>query len=539
MLAFKYGRQLDESDFMSKTEARMPTGQPILPRTLASVLNADTMRFRDDMHDRLLQLQVKVREISGFAELQTCIRKWPGTACAVAAVVDESDASGAVRLVAVYREAYGDQQVLIGKTKVKSTGRAGPLCSFSQDNFRGAVVLDPVIVCSLKYENEALSDRLVEQQLPSLSAEYDRAAKRSPPSADAALAVQTCGALEGLAPTPDCKDAGLQAESASAVVLVTELMANNPGNSAVQAAACRALRGLIPPSRSVLPAMEARNCVELVAAAMRRHASTEEVQEAACVALASMSGALPELQSVIATNGGVEQVVTAMAQFPESFRLQFSACAALAGLAANHPMNQTAIAASRGLEAITMAMQEHEADPSLQQMACGALGNLAANHPNNQTAIASSPCDGIRRIRSAMARHETGLSLQLAAIGAVWCLTKDHPENQAAANALGVADLIARAVHRFGTRPEGRALKPLASGALQAFVPGFSTVLASASSVYTAGALGVPSSRSTAVPVAATGVTARGAQFRWPRPPSTARVQSTPNTARSQNAKAS
>jgi len=200
-------------------------------------------------------------------------------------------------------------------------------------------------------------------------------------------------------------------------------------------------------------------------------------------------------------------------------------------------MNQTAIAASRGLDAVTVAMQDHEADPSFQQLACGALGNLAANHPNNQAAIASSPCDGIRRIRSAMGRHESTLGVQLAAIGAVWCLTKDHPENQAAANALGVADLIARAVHRFGASPEGRALKPLASGALQAFVPGFSTALASASSAYTAGALGLASSRSTTAPVAATGVTARGAQFRWPRPPSTARDQSVPNTARSQSAK--
>lgn len=518
MLALKYDVQLDETDFMGKAQVRTGLHDHLEPSALSSeldalsiALNAEPLHVRDAFHERLYELKLQMRRVSTFDELQRCVRRYPGTACAIAAVSD----CGKGKLVAVYREAYGDQQLLVGKTRVKS-GRAGPFHSFGEDNFRGAFLVDPIVTRVMRSFDSDLP-------VPNICPEYEheqRSRKGSKlasagDSSAAKVAVKACGALEGLAPPPSA-DAGFQVEAASAVSLIVEFMMTYPDDSSVQAAACRALRGLILPSAKTLQPTKARDCVELVAAAMRRHQLSEEVQNSACIALASIAGALPDMQSVVATNGGVEQVIAAMAQFPEIAQLQYAACAAVASLAANHPMNQTAIAASRGLEAIAMAMQDHENDCALQQVACGALGNLAANHPNNQSAIAS--CDGFQRIKAAMLRHSCSVEVQQSAIGALWCLAKIHPENQAIATSLGVTDLIASAVHRFGSQAEGKALKPLAAGALQVLVPGFSSYLSAASSVYTARGLGVdlPSSRSVTS-------TARSSTFRWPRPPSTAR----------------
>merc|ERR1719215_348657 len=152
---------------------------------------------------------------------------------------------------------------------------------------------------------------------------------------------------------------------------------------------------------------------------------------------------------------------------------------------------------NRGLDAIAVAMQDHAEHVELQVMACGAFGNLAARHLNNQTAVAS--CQGLEFIMGAMAMHQNSVQVQQSAIAALWCLVSDNPENQAAASALRATDLISQAVHRFGGCPEGQELKPIAADALQVLVPGFSSALTAASSVYTAEALGVPRSSRAAV----------------------------------------
>merc|ERR1719440_2566693 len=90
-----------------------------------------------------------------------------------------------------------------------------------------------------------------------------------------------------------------------------------------------------------------------------------------------------------------------------------------------------------------------------------------------------------------MTYHQDSVQVQQSAIAAIWCLVNEHPENQAAARAIGVTELIACAVQRFGGRPEGQQLKPTAAGALQVLLPGFATALTAASSVYTAPALGL------------------------------------------------
>lgn len=528
----KYRQQIDEADFLAKAEARIGSDDCLDPVALATALNSEpALRIHDAGHDRLIQLQLKVHTVSSFAELQRCIQRWPGTSCAVVALADGGCASGTEQLVAAYREAYGDQQMLVGKTRVKATGRAGPLRAFGEEGFITAVVLEPVIVRMLKYEPEP--NLMLDLQLPCLSPEYDKGvqvqvrATAPPPAgsgtAAASLAARTCRAMEGLAPGPGMPvDGGMEGTAASAILLTCELMVQHPADAEVQAAGCNALRRLFHLAVRALPTSEARNCVELVAAAMRRHSLSEEVQDAACVALASMVQVRPELQSVVATNGGIEQVVMAMCQFPDSAKLQSWACAALAALAAKHPMNQSAIAASRGLDGITAAMQDHPDNAELQVMACGAFGNLAASHPNNQSAIAA--CGGLACIAGTMALHQEAVQVQQSGTAAIWCLVNEHPENQQAACALRATDLITLAIRRFGGRPEGQALKSTAAGALQCLIPGFSSALTAASSVYTAGAFGLPQQPPSRIGAGGGSVmgTARSnapATFRWARPP--------------------
>lgn len=498
MLCLKYSQQLDESDFLSKAEVRIGSDDCFDPAAIAAALNSEpAFRIHDAAHERLIQLQLKVRAVSSFAELKGCMERWPGTCCAVVELEDAQTLSGNNQVVAAFRQAYDDPSMLVGKTHLRATGRAGPLRVFGQEGFKSAVVLDPVIVRMLRYE--PAESQMLDLQLPSLNSEYHResspstAAMSSSAPTEAAVALRMCRAMEGLAPAfASDDDEALQASIISCILLNHQLMGQHPSDAAVQVAGCCALRRLVPPGARNLPASEARSCIELIAAAMRRHALSTSVQESACVALASIVGALPEMQSFVNTNGGIEQIVVAMGQFPESASLQMWAIGALAALCANHPMNQSAIAACRGLEAVTFAMQEHVADVELQVMACGALGNLVARHTNNQSAVAS--CRGLECILGTMAVHQGVVSVQESAIAALWCLVSDHLENQAAACSLRAVELISNAIHRFGGLPEGSALKPLASGALQVLLPGFSSALASASSQYTARALGAPPS---------------------------------------------
>lgn len=520
MLSMKYGQQLDESDFLSKAEARIGSDDCFDPAVLAAALNSEpALRIHDAAHERLIQLELQVHAVSSFDELRSCIQRWPGTACAVVALSDGGTASGNEQVVAAYREAYGDQNTLVGKTRVKSTGRAGPLRAFGEEGFVAAVVLDPIIARMLRYECEP--NLMVDLQLPPLSAEYGREIQSSPPTPTggaASLAERTCRVLEGLGPaTGSAVDRAMEASAASGISLSCELMREHSAHVAVQAAGCSALRRLIHLAARSLPASEGRDCIELIAAAMRRHVLSQQLQETACIALASIVQVFPELQAVVATNGGIEQVVAAMGRYPDAPILQTWACGALAALAAKHPMNQSAVAASRGLEAIARSMQEHPDNAELQVMACGAFGNLAACHTNNQTAIASG--GGLDRITDAMRLHVNSVNVQQSAIAAIWCLVNDHPENQALACSLEATGLISLAVQRFGGLPEGQHLKPTAAGALQVLVPGFSSALTAATSIYTARAFALPSERgATGAPVVAS---SRG----MPRPPNSSNGQ--------------
>merc|ERR1719203_1793087 len=83
MLAFKYGLQLDESDFVSKARARCDTADRSSPSRLAAALNSEpALRLKDVANDRVVQLQLQVSSITSFAELRSHIRRWPGTASA-------------------------------------------------------------------------------------------------------------------------------------------------------------------------------------------------------------------------------------------------------------------------------------------------------------------------------------------------------------------------------------------------------------------------------------------------------------------------
>ncbi|CAE8625887.1 unnamed protein product [Polarella glacialis] len=470
MTELKYRQQLDESDFASKAKARCCPGERLSPLRLAEALNAEpALKLKDSSNDRLFQIQLSIRSISTFSELQGLVRRWPGTACALAAVAMGKPGRN-VQLVAVFREAYSDSDALVARVRAKSVGRMGPLHEFTEDSFHGAVVLEPIIDRVLKYEAE--SSRMLDLQVPSVSLDFERRSQSSGVLSEAAqLASRTCKALADISVgVADNEQA--QRGAAASCVLAAELMACHSSVLAVQISGCKAIGGLIHVSAPSLPLRQASVVIEAVMAAMRRHPGNPEVQEAACAAVTEAAASSPEFQGAAATNGAVDEIVAAMRRFPGLPEFQAAACGALAGLAANHPMNQSAVAASRGIEAIAAGMERFPEHGGLQAMACGALGNLAANHLNNQATVAAN--GGIRLVLDTLRRHSGTPSVLTAALGALWCVVKRHKENLAVATQLGATELAVTVVQKH---PGDNALRCMASGALQVLVPGLSGAL--------------------------------------------------------------
>jgi len=483
MMALKYGVQLDEHDFISKAKVRCSPEERLSPLKFATALNGEpALKLKDSSSEHLVQLRLNAIVVTTFQELQGFIRRWPGTACALAAVSLGGTSGKNAQLIAAFREAYGKTDSVVGKAKAKTQGKISPLYSFSEEQFHGAVVLEPIVDRVLKYEME--TQLMIDLNLPAESAEFADAAKTQ--DAEVLLGSRAVGVIADLAAG---SSSTWEKGATASCLLAKELMLRHPKAAELQVAACRTLGGHLPTCRRSLHDEHAGAAVEAVMAAMRRHSSKCEIQEAACSAIAGATASWPDLQMAAATNGAAEQIVSAMRRFPENAELQSVACGAFAGLAANHPLNQSAIAGSRGIEVIAYAMEKYADHAGLQTMACGAFGNLSANHPNNQAAIASS--GGLQRVVAAMRRHPQHPAVLTSAMGALWCLVKRNPDNLALASKLGAAELAVAAVQHHQS---DRALRSMASGALQCLVPG----LGNAMSAGPSGESVVSSARSTA-----------------------------------------
>lgn len=485
MLALKYGIQLDEHDFTCKAKARCTPEERLSALRFVQALNAEpALKVKDASCQRLIQLRFVQTIVTTFAELQGVMRRWPGTACALAAASLGGASGRSAQLVAPYRESYGGTGGIVAKTRAKSYGQVGPLFTLTEESFHGAVVLEPVIEYVLKYQSETAV--MVELQVPAESEEFRSVSAAV--DAEAQLASRFCGAMADLtSSTGDLED-----RATSSCLLAKELMCRHPKASEVQQAACRALGNLLPLCRRTLPTHHTSAALESVLAAMRRHSKTCEVLEAACSTVAGATASWPDLQAVAATNGAMEEIISAMRRFPDSAELQAMACGALAGLAANHPMNQSAVAGLRGIEVILAAMDRFGEHAGLQTMACGAFGNLSANHANNQAAIGAA--GGLQRIVTAMKTHSGNPAVLASAMGALWCLVKRHPENLALAGKLKAAEFLASAVQQH---PGDGALRSMATGALQCLVPGLAEAMAGASAAVSSS---LPSARPSARP---------------------------------------
>jgi len=486
MLALKYGIQLDEHDFTCKAKARCTPEERLSALRFVEALNAEpALKVKDACCQRLIQLRFATTIVTTFAELQGFMRRWPGTACAIAAASLGGASGRTAQLVAPYREAYGATSGIVAKTRAKSHGQVGPLFTLTEESFHGAVILEPVIEYVLKYQSETAV--MLELQVPSESEEF-RSVWCGGEDAEAKLASRFCGAMADLTSGTD----NLEDRASASCLLAKELMCRHPKASEVQQAACRALGNLLPLCRRSLAAQHTSAALESVLAAMRRHSKTCEVLEAACSMVAGATASWPDLQAVAATNGATEEIISAMRRFPDSAELQAMACGALAGLAANHPMNQSAVVGRRGIEVILAAMDRFGEHAGLQTMACGAFGNLSANHANNQAAIGAA--GGLQRVVTAMKTHCGNPAVLTSAMGALWCLVKRHPENLALAGSLKAAEFAASAVQQH---PGDAALRSMATGALQCLVPGLAQAMAGASAAVSSAP---PSARPSARP---------------------------------------
>eukprot|EP00930_Biecheleria_cincta_P039096 TRINITY_DN26899_c0_g1_i1.p1 TRINITY_DN26899_c0_g1~~TRINITY_DN26899_c0_g1_i1.p1 ORF type:complete len:634 (+),score=113.29 TRINITY_DN26899_c0_g1_i1:146-2047(+) len=485
MLALKYGIQLDEHDFTCKAKARCTPEERLSALRFVEALNAEpALKVKDACCQRLIQLRFATTIVTTFAELQGFMRRWPGTACAIAAASLGGASGRTAQLVAPYREAYGGTGGIVAKTRAKSYGQVGPLFTLTEETFHGAVVLEPVIEYVLKYQSETAV--MLELQVPSESDEFRSVSTGG--NAEAELASRFCSAMADLTSTTG----DLEGRATASCLLAKELMCRHPKASMVQQAACRALGNLLPLCRRSLPAQHTSAALESVLAAMRRHSKTCEVLEAACSTVASATASWPDLQAVAATNGATEEIISAMRRFPDRAELQAMACGALAGLAANHPMNQSTVTGRRGIEVILAAMDRFGEHAGLQTMACGAFGNLSANHANNQAAIGAA--GGLQRVVTAMNTHCRDPAVLTSAMGALWCLVKRHPENLSLAGKLKAAEIAASAVQQH---PGDAALRSMATGALQCLVPGLAEAMAGASAAVSSAP---PSARPSARP---------------------------------------
>eukprot|EP00434_Breviolum_minutum_P008279 symbB.v1.2.007307.t1/scaffold447.1/size204395/4 len=216
---------------MAKKKARC--GPELQPGKLVHALNAEpALKVKDASNERLLQLQLQTTTMSSFAELQNSLRRWPGTACALAAV-GLAGVGRNVQLVAPYREAYGTKDALVARTRPKSNGGVGPLHTFKAETFTAAVVIEPVIERLLKYQPE--SSVMLELQTPAECPEFGKFAVAF--DAEESLAERFCGALAALAPaSTDCG-------ATASCLLAKELMSRHPKAPDMQVAGCKVLGG--------------------------------------------------------------------------------------------------------------------------------------------------------------------------------------------------------------------------------------------------------------------------------------------------------
>eukprot|EP00435_Cladocopium_sp_Y103_P037318 s554_g9.t2 len=224
-------------------------GPELQPRKLVHALNAEpALKVKDANNERLLQLRLQTTTMSSFPELQNCIRRWPGTACALAAV-GLAGVGRNVQLVAPYREAYGTKDALVARTRPKSNGGVGPLHTFKVETFTTAVVIEPVIERLLKYQPE--SSVMLELQTPAECFEFAKSAIAF--DTEVGLAERFCGALAALAPaTADCG-------ATASCLLAKELMSRHPKAADMQVAGCKVHKGILgicmPPCHRTIQAI--------------------------------------------------------------------------------------------------------------------------------------------------------------------------------------------------------------------------------------------------------------------------------------------
>eukprot|EP00913_Durusdinium_trenchii_P017895 g16814.t1 len=194
----------------ASTRSRTNSGRMLMPQEIEHPWDWEPVRLvnrmlgsdsrEDASNERLLQLRLDVTSMGSFVELQNALRRWPGTACALAAV-GLAGIGRNVQLVAAYREAYGTKDALVARTRPKSNGGVGPLHTFKAETFTTAVLIEPVIEHLLKYQPEP--SVMLELQVPEESVDFGSSAFES--EASVALAERFCGVLAGLAPaSTDC-----------------------------------------------------------------------------------------------------------------------------------------------------------------------------------------------------------------------------------------------------------------------------------------------------------------------------------------------
>eukprot|EP00743_Colponemidia_sp_Colp-15_P001462 GILK01001601.1.p1 GENE.GILK01001601.1~~GILK01001601.1.p1 ORF type:complete len:421 (+),score=59.88 GILK01001601.1:219-1481(+) len=216
----------------------------------------------------------------------------------------------------------------------------------------------------------------------------------------------------------------LQMAQNGGICAVLNAMRAHPGDSEVQAEACKVLvvfsrplggaegRAFVGREDILTNVTRVGNegGVGLVMEAMRRHPHDASLQANACWALVNLA-LVSDHKQMIVKEGGVDLILSAMTNHSQDAEVQYRACFVLVNLAIPES-NKSMIVEKGGVPLILSAMKLHPSHLQLQHRACVVLRNLCFLQQN----IGVLKRAGVRQlIEVALANHPQDQQIQLVA----------------------------------------------------------------------------------------------------------------------------
>jgi len=419
LVLVKYGVALDSNDLNRKISSHCrgcrkseDVSSVLSPIDVVHELNlrSTDLRFRTLDADRSLALHIESRMIDSFKELQTEVRRMPGTARTLAivvplsldlrSVVDEEDRA---RAIAVFREDYGRPNLLVGRDV--EPGSQAPLNSFSSANLQCAMLIDPIIdkVCcheALGSMDTSCGKDSREIAAPSLREEYaslgimllpEESRRTSPPRTEVAhIAVYPWQQILEAALHEDGGPAPTQrwmwrmrrvlehpdASSEALLQLLTQIAAWLQGGGAVAADVQLAISTAgLPPGLILLLQRFLLEHAEPKSPTRRVELS---ITMQICRIIALSCKGFPECAAAFTQTHAMSTLCSLMQRWPENGDIQLSAMYAINALVEEDTHAAAKAVSSGAMHWVRVAANMHPKNPEVQRCCARALQHLSS-----------------------------------------------------------------------------------------------------------------------------------------------------------------